>query len=389
MSNITLEEWNAEITQSLIPDIVILSLWFIIGVFGNLIVIVVYKFQMKEKTDERYFVPILAVCDMISASYISLWSIYQNTHHVSFSGVILCQIAQFFVGLTTYMPILLLVIIAVQRYTKVCKPLRPPMPLYVKRCIVCIAFVFSVLLAIPLPLVYGVVSFNTTEYIITGSRCGKVKEGTTLVRSIYGVVIGLCAFIIVIVLIGLYSIIGYTVYKTLKGDKYELTHTRPELNIKPEAQESSTFSTEDKYVTSTTEVEDTDVNCDATSLDEPVAASNNIPTNGGREMKIKYITSKSRKIKNRQLTTKITMMFLVITIVFLLSYVPKVILLIIEGISPYFWEQLSNTQRPGIIFLYQMFIINNIANPFVYAFMDLKFRNNSKLFLQRICKCSK
>jgi hypothetical protein len=58
MSNITLEEWNAEIIQSLIPDIVILSLWFIIGVFGNLIVIVVYKFQMKEKTDERYFVPI-------------------------------------------------------------------------------------------------------------------------------------------------------------------------------------------------------------------------------------------------------------------------------------------------------------------------------------------
>ena len=268
MSNITLEEWNAEITQNLIPNIVILSLWFIIGVFGNLIVIVVYKFQMKEKTDERYFIPILAVCDMISASYISLWSIYQNTHHVSFSSVILCQIAQFFVGLTTYMPILLLVIIAVQRYTKVCKPLRPPMPLFVKRCIVCIAFVFSVLLAIPLPLVYGVVSFNTTEYIITGSRCGKVKEGTTLVRSIYGVVIGLCAFIIVIVLIGLYSKIGYTAYKILKGDKYELTHTRPELNIKPEVQESSTFSSEDKYVTSTTEVEDTDVNCDATSLDE-------------------------------------------------------------------------------------------------------------------------
>ena len=142
-------------------------------------------------------------------------------------------------------------------------------------------------------------------------------------------------------------------------------------------------------MTSTTEAEDTDVNCDATSLDEPVATSNDISTNGGKEVKIKYITSKSRKIKNRQLTNKITMMFLVITIVFLLSYVPKVILLIIEGISPHFWEQLSNTQRPGIIFLYHMFIINNIANPFVYAFMDLKFRNNSKLFLQRICICSR
>jgi hypothetical protein len=389
MSNITLEEWNAEITQNLIPNIVILSLYLIIGVFGNLIVIAVYTFQMKEKTDERYFVPILAVCDMISASYISIISIYQNTHHVSFSSVILCQVAQFFVGLTTYIPILLLVIIAVQRYTKVCKPLRPPMPLYVKRCIVCIAFVFSILVAIPIPLVYGVVPFNTKEYIITGSRCGKVKEGTKLVRSIYGVVIGLSAFIIIIVLIGLYSKIGYTVYKAFKSDKYEQTHTRPELNIKPEVQESSTFYKEDRYVTSTTEAEDTDVNCDATSLDEPVATSNDISTNGGKEVKIKYITTKSRKIKNRQLTNKITMMFLVITIVFLLSYVPKVILLIIEGISPHFWEQLSNTQRPGIIFLYHMFIINNIANPFVYAFMDLKFRNNSKLFLQRICICSR
>ena len=320
---------------------------------------------------------------MISVSYISQWCIYQNTHHVRFSNVILCQIGQFFIGLTTYMPIWLLVIIAVQRYINVCKPLRPPMLLYVKRCIVCTAFVFAVLLAIPIPLVYGVVPFNTPEYIITGSRCGKVKEGNKLVRSIYGVVVGLCAFIIVIVLIGLYSKIVYTVYKTLKCDKYEQTHTRPE------AQESSTFSQEDTHVTSTTEVEDTDVNCDATSLDEPVATSNNIPTNGDKEVKIKYITSKSRKIKNRQLTNKITMMYLVITIVFLLSYVPKVILLIIEGISPYFWEQLSKSHRPGIIFLYHMFIINNIANPFVYAFVDLKFRNNSKLFLQRICICSK
>jgi choline-glycine betaine transporter len=66
---------------------------------------------------------------------------------------------------------------------------------------------FSVLFAIPIPLVYGVVPFNTTEYIITGSRCGKVKEGNKLVRSIYGVVIGLSAFIIVIVLIGLYSLL--------------------------------------------------------------------------------------------------------------------------------------------------------------------------------------
>jgi flagellar biosynthesis protein FlhB len=118
-------------------------------------------------------------------------------------------------------------------------------------------------------------------------------------------------------------------------------------------------------MTSTTEVEDTDVNCDVRSLDEPVATSNNIPTNGGREVKIKYITSKSRKIKNRQLTNKITLMFLLITIVFLLSYVPKVILLIIEGISPYFWEQLSNTQRPGIIFLYQMFIMISVL-PVLY-----------------------
>jgi hypothetical protein len=70
MSNITLEEWNAEITQSLIPDIVILSLWFIIGVFGNLIVIVVYKFQMKEKTDERYFIPIFYFPTSTSGNYV-------------------------------------------------------------------------------------------------------------------------------------------------------------------------------------------------------------------------------------------------------------------------------------------------------------------------------
>jgi hypothetical protein len=69
MENITLDEWNDEMTLNLIPDTLMLAVYLIVGICGNSIEIVVYAIQMNEVNDERYFIPILATSDLIAVLY--------------------------------------------------------------------------------------------------------------------------------------------------------------------------------------------------------------------------------------------------------------------------------------------------------------------------------
>jgi hypothetical protein len=81
MENITLDEWNDEMTLNLIPDTLMLAVYLIVGICGNSIEIVVYAIQMNEVNDERYFIPILATSDLIAVLYCTIPFIQSNIFH--------------------------------------------------------------------------------------------------------------------------------------------------------------------------------------------------------------------------------------------------------------------------------------------------------------------
>ena len=45
MENITLDEWNDQMTLNLIPDTLMLAVYLVVGICGNSIVIVVYAIE--------------------------------------------------------------------------------------------------------------------------------------------------------------------------------------------------------------------------------------------------------------------------------------------------------------------------------------------------------
>ncbi|CAC5385678.1 CCKAR [Mytilus coruscus] len=343
---------------------------------------------MKEPSDERHFIPILAAFDLIATIYCGIYMIIQCFNQVTFTHNILCKTTQFFIGLTTFIPILLLLIIAVQRYLKVCRPLRPAISLNVKRTALILTAVISLLCALPLPYIYGSVSFHSITYGSTGTRCGKVKEGRRLARAVYAIVIGVLAVALVTTLIFLYSLIGCTVFRQLKMNKCK--SSRVEFrNSGTKTDENGVSVTENSDVTQNTITSDIDskisnlnivkidINCKEQRLENKKQTTLSQP-----------VGSKRRRKDNRRITHKLTVMFFVITLVFIISYLPKVMLLLFEGLYKDFWEKVSDTERPGLMFLYQMFIINNIVNPFIYAFMDIKFRKEATVFLRRVFQCT-
>ena len=215
MENVTLYEWNDQMTLNLIPDTLMLAVYLVVGICGNSIVIVVYAFQMNEVSDERYFIPILATSDLIAVVYCASYGILKNVKYVTFSSRILCQTMQYFIGLTTYTSIVLLLIIAIQRYMKVCQTPKLPMTVYVKRGLVFLVFFISFLFALPIPFIYGTLPYKNENHGIKGTRCGKLKNSNMIAGVAYECIIGITTVVIVTALIVLYSKIGYTIYRKL------------------------------------------------------------------------------------------------------------------------------------------------------------------------------
>jgi hypothetical protein len=88
---------------------------------------------MKKKTENRYFIPVLAVSDLTGVIVCSSFGLALNMMQAQFYNTDLCKAWWFFAALTTSMSIFLLLIIAAQRYITVCRPVGSQMTLMHKR----------------------------------------------------------------------------------------------------------------------------------------------------------------------------------------------------------------------------------------------------------------
>ncbi len=119
-----LDKWNSDLARGLTPKNVILLLFVVIGLLGNSTVILIYSFRMKGNKEERYFIPFLAIADLLASFVCALVGIGINMMQATFNNnYSLCKTFWFFAVFTASCSIFLLLIIALHRYLKVCRPL--------------------------------------------------------------------------------------------------------------------------------------------------------------------------------------------------------------------------------------------------------------------------
>ncbi|XP_076113807.1 cholecystokinin receptor-like [Mytilus galloprovincialis] len=355
--------WNSKLSKILIPNNIILSLYIFFGIIGNTTVIIVYRFRMRKKSEDRYFIPILAVSDLAGATVCGSFGIALNMMQTEFYNKHLCKAWWFFAAFTTYMSILLLLIIATQRYLKVCRPQGHQMKQFHKRLGVGLSVCLACVLAVPTTALYGSVDFPNADGSVVGARCSKLKEVNKTLTLLYGVIIIVILLTSMTVMIFFYSRIGHKVYVHFKYKKS--SHSSGKELTSSNIEEMHTVSSvivSDEHVTEHKESE--------REKHKPEVITTKTKS------KVKHSTG-SADI-NKRLVHKFTIMFMMITIVFLICYIPKVILIVIEGLNPYFWQNFSDNELPGILFIYRMYIVNNVINPFIYAFMDIDFRKETK-----------
>lgn len=365
-------EWNNEIAKIYIINDIFLVTYLILGILGNMTVVIVYSFKMRSKTDDRFFIPYLAVVDLLACTTRSSFELAMNLLPVNFRGSILCKVLWFPTNVTSFSSMFLLLTISLQRYLKVCRPFGKQMTLRWKRVALGVTLFLSVALSMPLNIWNDEIPVRNEELNITGYMCEAKLEGNLGPAFITFVVcITILALIIMLGMIIFNTLIGRTIYIQLKYERkrmeqVELTRHRQAVSTKSRTVIPAHVSEHDDVTPtlSLTEESSTEV------------------TTGSKMDKInKNLTpkQKERKERKRMLSShNYSYMFMVIALAFMVSYLPQFILLFVGIGDTNFWVKRTNTELTVFSLIREMNVINNIVNPFVYGFFDRRFREEAK-----------
>ncbi|CAG2254309.1 unnamed protein product [Mytilus edulis] len=221
MTDKIVEDWIKLVERNLIPDMALLVLYIIVGIIGNSVVLLVYRYEMKGTSDERYFIPKLAIADMFASVVCSVAAIMWDVNQIKFSHNILCKLT--FCGLTVpaSLSLWLLQCIAVQRYFKICRD--HTLSLKVRRIMVVSICIISVILCFPYLILYGSNDF-LVDGIKYGSRCGRLKEYAYYEAGFaYAILFGVLMILTVVALTFLYGKVGLKIFQHFKSDKCKKT----------------------------------------------------------------------------------------------------------------------------------------------------------------------
>ncbi|XP_052077616.1 uncharacterized protein LOC127715568 [Mytilus californianus] len=389
----------------------------IIGIVGNCTVIFFYFIRIKER-GERYFIPLLAIVDLVACLTSSSFYIMDNTFFYNYPNDIVCRILTFLQVFVPGFSAHILLVICVQRYLLVCKPFGPKMTLLWKKISFAAACLFSLVYSVPL---LGISGIKTTDenflnHTVQTTICKFSAVDTSVKITAFFGFLGLIIVANIIITAALYipvlrrihmSLSGKTVksvfYKIQDGNTPSNTESASQptnaslidsdlhLSVSEPTQQSGIEKTEydskhnekcrnkefanmfsNKEPSHNDVVKDNSIN-NAVKSEEIVATDNEIKHDG------------SSKTRNDSVKRRITIMFFVIILAYILSYIPSLIILILSyAIGDFNFITLTEGETIAWIYLARFVFLNHIVNPFIYSYFDVKFRTELKTFF--ICK---
>lgn len=382
--------------RNLLVPIVFLGCLSVIGVPGNALILVVFNLKHKPSV-HRTIILTLATYDFLLCGITLPFEIYDMNNQFTFHSVWVCKIFRtinyFFAFNSGYT----LVLMTIDRYRRVCKPMNIQMTITVGRiCIFGIGFA-SAIVTSPNLFIRGihVIHINAN---LSGYDCTISDEYiNSKVPAIYhGIILILCMLGIIVVIF-LYVWIGHAILVHLRYQKRFKIDRRP-----------STYSA--SFVTSTSFTDITNTNNSTTEDRETtppkvnqskrstgnertdIPNTNNSPTKyrattTSNANHIRRSTRNERKEKIDATSFKITKIAITISIFYIVSYIPTLVESILEGI--YGDVVMSAYLSVPVMYLIQKtFAINHVVNPIIYGFIDTKFRNDCKVvFFQCFKKC--
>ena len=412
-SNVTLSvhQCNAYFEKNLLFNTILISVLSSFGIIGNSLVLFLYKFKMPQ-TEERFFIPHLAVADLLSTACLACLGISLNDNYTDFPNETLCQMLHYFSWQTTSWSAFILLMISVSRYLKICRPTGKQMTRFWKKCAVYGCLIFTIINTSPVLYFagnrYQNVSCIHTNITVVICELRDFDRTVNVIKNTY-------ILFEIVVMFGnagvttlLYIPIGLQIYRRFRGRSSQSNSTTDhETSAKTGVKEMEVSMTELTTLSAQSEKEKP-----ARNVMQMNSSSNEEQSNTAEDMTIneqeltcnysicniknqdsdKMVTSTkkvkehlSAKCKERKFESKVesnirvrnnfTYMFITIIIFYLLSYLPTIIIILLATEDPFqYWYSMDVITLNFIMILRRSAIINHIVNPFIYGYVDRVFR---------------
>ena len=404
----SLEDWNSEIATERIPNTVVLCLYMIIGVTGNLLVILVYKSRRHMQTDNRYFILFLAELDLVAVLIGVPYSLYLNFYFLLPKGAAVCKIFAFLLQTGGVTSGIVLLYISIPRFKLVCRPARRQITALHRKVMLGVNLAFGMLFSIPIAAFYDVSEVYDDQRNLTGFECAIVKSTPIheVFYAIYNGIMLLAAIGILVTMAVLYSMILKAMMKRSATFK-QRESKRKQLRAMADAN-TGDFSSED-LLNSSSVNQTNETDCGSTTSQVIMADVTNerhprismiVEKEDGAKVarasvgpRASCFSTKSTKtkrrasyqaVKNHFSTNRYSYIFISITFFFAISYIPTVIISALESRSRYFWINQSYSALQIFLVLRRMYILNHIVNPVIYGYFDRSFRREVKKLVRKM-----
>lgn len=343
----SLADLNTRYATALIPFTVILGIFCVTGIVGNIMVFVVYGFGQKFKDKKfRYYVLTLAVIDFVTCLTLIPAEMVKHMSYFNFTEHLVCKMKCFFNVFAASSASYCLTLIAVDRFIMICHPLFfakvPAFSNGLAKRLCLLMIVLAIVTAIPSAILCGITSHDISDvngHVITVYLCeSDPYYESKASRYVYRFILCITQSLISLVMIVLYAKIGHAVMRVFKL-----------RDVKENEAEAMT----------------------------------------GHDFQRHYhnnFTEQSEDNQYRQnqhhhhMPSNIKLLFLV-TVVFIVTYLFYMVLSWVDQTT------LTPTQFLFFSMAFRMYFIHSIINPILYMKMDKYFRKRCLHLLRATFRC--
>ena len=385
-----------------------LALFILTGVIGNSLVLYVYAFNKDKQPIANHFMVVLAVVDLCTCVVVMPATMYLEYNQFETSVDFLCKGYMFLITTVIPFSVFILVAISVDRYLCICCPFLHVMTLLRAKIITVVLAAVAFVMGAVVALAFGVKQerprhchdATSATIVANESHIYIVPSNETDIVNV-----GICApnnMIVGTAVIGVYQYIHSSVYVlclvviiTLYSLIYRLVRERRRRRMQQQGTRMTTLNRDSTFsaapVTDVTtevgrpciprkaEVEKCSPGLRQTLAEEqePLEGGRSGCTNGAGGSTSSAPANpfsaeharENRENRMRRANLKTAMMLFVVTLVFVLTYMPAFVMVL-----------LGRTNR----ILHNFYFANNVANPVIYSFMNQNFRDDlNRIFRKR------
>ncbi|XP_041361669.1 orexin receptor type 1-like [Gigantopelta aegis] len=357
-----LYEINEGIAQTLIPAMAYVGFMMLFGVLGNVLVCFVFIKKMKRGT-QNFLITSLAVFDLLSSLLAMPVEIADMRYYYTFHSEVACKLLRFINALCCLSSIVTLLAIAIDRYLKVCRPLETQMKLRQAKLSVGVAVCAGLAFSWPALVIYGIRTVQTEVVGVLGKDCSTSDSMIdTLYPLVYHAVLAVGFIAFTVALIVLYGLICVSAKK----------HKRYMARTSDIGKSIS-----GKKHTSMSSLECSTSNARLSDIDDV------------QPQLSKDSTKRETTLRRRRMKDKTTVIGFVVTLVFVLSFLPFLSLVGARSVFKNFDYDLKGAAMVAFNVFIRSYFVNSAANPIIYGVLNVRFRQESIVLFKRMMCCAK